>query len=106
MRSSLCRSGPGKARPAEPQHPLDVRLGDRVRLVGYDLSEEPVPAGGQFDLVALLAGQCLLTDRYKVFTHLIGTCGTRSQGNFLWGQQDNEPQAGPTADHPLGAGRR
>ncbi len=35
----------------------------------------------------------MLADRYKVFTHLIGTVWNADQGNFLWGQQDNEPQA-------------
>jgi hypothetical protein len=53
------------------QHPVDVRFGDGVRLVGYDLDSS------QSDLQVTLYWQALapMTTRYKVFVHLVGDGG-------------------------------
>ena len=32
-----------------------------------------------------------IQQRYKVFTHVLGEVYNPERGNFLWGQQDNEP---------------
>jgi hypothetical protein len=83
----------GETGAAAPQYPLDVRLGEQVRLLGYDLTEEVVRPGDFVTLTLYWQADQVLTDRYKVFTHLIGSVWNADQGNFLWGQQDNEPQA-------------
>ncbi len=88
------RCGPVRQDAAvEPQHPLDVRFGEHVRLLGYDLGEEAVRPGEPVDLALYWQTDAVLTERYKVFTHLIGETWNADAGNFLWGQQDNEPQA-------------
>jgi hypothetical protein len=46
-----------------------------------------------------------VTQRYKVFTHLLGEIYNAEGDNFLWGQQDNEPGGGqaPTTLWPVGS---
>jgi hypothetical protein len=36
----------------------------------------------------------VISERYKVFTHLLGAVYNADTDNFLWGQQDNEPVNG------------
>jgi hypothetical protein len=89
----LVSAGPPGATAASPQYPLDVRFGEHVRLLGYDLPDQPVKPGEFVPLTLYWQTDTALTERYKVFTHLIGQTWNAGQGNFLWGQQDNEPQA-------------
>jgi hypothetical protein len=89
----LVAGRPVQAGGVEPQHSLDVRFGEHVRLLGYDLADGPVRPGAPVDLTLYWQTDKVLTDRYKVFTHLIGETWNADGGNFLWGQQDNEPQA-------------
>jgi 4-amino-4-deoxy-L-arabinose transferase-like glycosyltransferase len=74
--------------PPSPQHSLDVRFGDRARLVGYDLRQMAARPGGT--LVLTLYWQALGTfDRnYAVFAHLI------TADNRIAGQHDQTPGDG------------
>ena len=47
----------------------------------------------------------MISERYKVFTHLLGEVYNADTDNFLWGQQDNEPVNGqaPTTRWQPGA---
>ncbi len=88
----LVAAGPARAAVANPQHPLEVRFGGYVHLLGYDLATDPVRPGDYVDLTLYWQTDAVLTERYKVFTHLVGETWNADGGNFLWGQQDNEPQ--------------
>ncbi|MFN2180725.1 MAG: ArnT family glycosyltransferase [Candidatus Promineifilaceae bacterium] len=69
-------------------NPLNVTIGDRVRLLGYEFSPDKALPGDTIVLTlyweALQSG---LGD-YTVFTHLLDA------GGQLRGQQDNQPQKG------------
>ncbi len=75
-------------------HPLDLRLGPSIRLVGYDLAQEEVAAGDALALTLYWQTDQALTARYKVFTHLLGEVYNADAGNFIWGQIDSEPAGG------------
>jgi hypothetical protein len=68
--------------------PRDAVLGDRVRLLGYDLPLEEAVAGGFVDLT--LYWQCVreMDTGYTVFVHIMD-----SEGKIV-GQWDNMPQGG------------
>lgn len=71
--------------------PLDVDFEHGITLLGYDLGtvgSEAVP------LTLYWQTDRPITTRYKVFTHLLGDTFNNATGNFLWGQQDNEPANG------------
>ena len=73
------------------EHPLQVDLGHRVRLLGYDLDSRAVKPG---DIIHLtLYWQCLkeMDEDYTTFTHLL------DKGNLIWGQMDRQPLGGPTS---------
>lgn len=72
---------------------LNLRLGDAIRLVGYDLPQTTVRPGEAVSLTLYWEALAPIPARYKVFTHLVGETWNATQGNFLWGQQDNEPLA-------------
>jgi len=80
--------------PAEIAYPLDLRLGGSIRLLGYDLSQTVVEPGGVVELTLYWQAAAVVDDRYKVFTHLLGETWNADGGNFIWGQQDNEPLNG------------
>ena len=83
---------------------LDARFGPSIHLVGYSLPEMTVEPGDALELTLYWQTEIALDARYKVFTHLVGEQYNASTGNFLWGQQDNEPQGGmmPTTTWPPG----
>ena len=78
---------------AAPQYSLDQQLGGHVRLLGYDLPEQVVRPGDFATLTLYWQTDGVLEDRYKVFTRSHRDRVERGPGQFLWGQQDNEPQA-------------
>ena len=86
-------AGPG-ASAGEIEHPLDLRLGPSIRLVGYDLAQEEVAPGDALELTLYWQTDQPLTARYKVFTHLLGEVYNAGAGNFIWGQVDSEPAGG------------
>lgn len=98
---AAARASSGDTRMA---HPMDVRFGDRILLRGYDLAAEAVSPGEAVILTLYWEADQPIPDRYKVFTHLVGSVWNADEGNFLWGQQDNEPQSDqlPTTRWPPG----
>ncbi len=78
-------------------HPLQTDLSGGVRLLGYDLAKEELGAGDTVDLTLYWQAQQSIGRRYKVFTHVLGEVYNPERGNFLWGQQDNEPVGGTRA---------
>jgi hypothetical protein len=79
------------------QHPLQTTLGDRIRLLGYNLESGFRPGD---NLHLTLFWQCLeeMGQDYTVFTHLI------DEKQNIWGQRDNEPVDGfyPTSRWEVG----
>lgn len=80
--------------PARITYPLNLRLGESIRLLGYDLPQAVVEPGGVVELTLYWQATEPVTARYKVFTHLLGQTYNAASDNFLWGQQDNEPVEG------------
>lgn len=74
--------------------PVAYRLGDAINLVGYALPQTRANAGETLALTLYWRTEATHDTRYKVFTHLLGKTYNAGTGNFLWGQQDNEPVNG------------
>jgi hypothetical protein len=68
--------------------PLTVTLGDRVQLVGYDLSSGSVAPGETLTLTLTWRALTEMHTDYTVFTHLLAPDGSMA------GQQDRQPVAG------------
>jgi len=85
--------------------PLDLRLGDSIRLLGYQLAQNRVQPGGTVDLTLYWQADQPVMARYKTFTHLLGKVWNAASGNFIWGQVDSEPVGGaaPTTTWTPGA---
>ncbi|MBN2002733.1 MAG: hypothetical protein JXA21_05200 [Anaerolineae bacterium] len=79
---------------ADVPFPTDYRLGEVIRLVGYDLPRATLQAGEMLELTLYWQTQNAIPTRYKVFTHLLGETYNANTGNFIWGQLDNEPGDG------------
>lgn len=77
--------------------PVTYRLGETISLVGYALPQTKITAGETLALTLYWSTETTQDTRYKVFTHLLGTTYNARTGNFLWGQQDNEPVSGQAA---------
>ena len=75
-------------------HPLETDFGDGVRLLGYDIEVEVLRPGDVAHLTLYWQARQPVGHRYKVFTHLLAEVFNAETGNFLWGQQDNEPMNG------------
>jgi hypothetical protein len=69
-------------------HPLDVRLGESIRLEGYTLLSEDVASGGIVQITLFWKTLAAITERYKVFVHLLDA------GGHVVGQRDAEPGGG------------
>ena len=83
-----------EAAPDVLPNPLEARFGDHIQLIGYALPRTTVAAGEAVALTLYWQTDAPLTARYKVFTHIVGETYNAGTGNFLWGQQDNEPAQG------------
>jgi len=70
------------------QHPLSITLGDQVTLLGYSLAADSVAAGDVLPLTLYWTTQTPLTERYKVFVHLLDARGR------IIAQRDSEPGGG------------
>ena len=79
---------------ANIEHPLQTDFGDGVRLLGYSLETETLGPGDTLYLTLYWQARQPVEHRYKVFTHLLGQVFNAESGNFIWGQQDNEPASG------------
>ena len=75
-------------------HPLNLVLGEHIRLLGYDLDATTYRPGDTAHLTLYWLADGPVNRRYKVFTHLLGDTYNPASGNFLWGQRDSEPVGG------------
>ncbi len=90
---------------AEIPHQVAYQFGSQIYLIGYKLSESTVAPGEAIGLTLYWQTDAVISERYKVFTHLLGEVYNADTDNFLWGQQDNEPVNGqaPTTRWQPGA---
>jgi mannosyltransferase len=72
----------------EIQHPMDVRLGDQVRFLGYSMAGSEVRAGDILQLTLFWEALGPMETRYKVFTHVL------DGRSHIVGQRDAEPVGG------------
>jgi mannosyltransferase len=73
---------------AEIQHPLDLRLGGEIALLGYSLADNQVRPGDVLQLTLFWEALGEIGERYKVFTHVL------DGRSFIVGQRDAEPGGG------------
>jgi hypothetical protein len=90
----LHRGSTATAEPDDISKHLDVRLGENVHLLGYDLPQTVVGPGGTLELTLYWQARAPIEARYKVFVHLLGQTYNADADSYLWGQQDNEPVNG------------
>jgi len=64
-------SAPGVPAPA-PSHPLDARIGDVLRVTGYDLSSPEVARGGDSELTVYFESLAPVPRGWRPFFHLNG----------------------------------
>ena len=72
----------------EMAQPLNIRLGEQIRLLGYSLVEDHVAPGRMLRLTLFWQADDPVEERLTVFAHLLD-----EQGRLV-AQQDNEPVAG------------
>ncbi len=70
------------------QHPMEARLGEAVRFLGYDLSSSQVASGETLRLTLYWQAVQEMGISYTVFTHLL------DPGQRVWGQLDSIPGTG------------
>jgi len=68
-----------------------VRLGDRIELAAYRLSEDVLNPGEILRLTLYWQALGQMDQDYTVFTHLVDS------SNCIWAQHDSQPQGG---QHP------
>ncbi len=68
-------SAPGAPAPV-PSHPLDGRIGDVLRVTGYDLSAPEVLHGGEVELTVYFELLALVPQGWRPFFHLDGPGGS------------------------------
>lgn len=76
------------------QNRVEAQFGEGIRLLGYDLGETTFSPGEAIPLTLYWQGAGQIGQRFKVFTHVLGEVYNINSNNFLWGQQDNEPENG------------
>jgi hypothetical protein len=62
--------------PTKPQHPLDIKFGESVALIGYDIDTEKVVPGQPFNVTFHFRVDKALGGDWKIFTHLADAAGT------------------------------
>jgi 4-amino-4-deoxy-L-arabinose transferase-like glycosyltransferase len=70
------------------QHPLEVNLGNKAELWGYDLDRTSAKPGDNLHLTLYWRALTAMDASYTVFTHLL------DGESRIWGQQDSVPKAG------------
>lgn len=68
------------------QHPLEVNLENKLKLIGYDLDSVKIKRGDALLLTLYWQGIGRLQEDYKVFVHL--------ETDRIWGQEDHVPACG------------
>jgi hypothetical protein len=84
---------PGSDMAVKPQHSLEVNLGDKVRLLGYDLTAESYEPGQVIGLTLYWQALMAMEEDYTVFTHLLGPYNPLANGP-TWGGHDSPPGGG------------
>ncbi len=82
------RVAPTRPLAVTPTHPLDYRLGEAIRLVGYDLTGG-VEAGGLLTVTLYWRADGAPGEDYRVFVHLLDARGeivTQHDGPPHWGR--------------------
>ncbi|MGB8647482.1 MAG: glycosyltransferase family 39 protein [Anaerolineae bacterium] len=79
----------GAAPNLQPQHALDARMGNAVRVLGYDLTRQ----GDRIDLQLYWRPTGPIQEDYTVFVHLLGPVNPDS-GSPVWAQDDAQPGHG------------
>ncbi len=87
VRLALYTSAPIKVR-GEVHYLQDLRVGEEVELLAYEVDGLLVEPGGAVDLALYWAAGSEIEEDYTVFTHLIDA------EDRLWTQQDNQPREG------------
>jgi hypothetical protein len=67
----ICRAYPYSAEAFAIDHPLDVRLGDHIRLLGYHLDSSSLSAGETLIVTLFWQSDDRLIEDYHVFVHLL-----------------------------------
>ena len=70
------------------QYPLQARLGEGIKFLGYDLSAREVKAGGVLELTLYWEALGEMERSYTVFVHLL------DERKRIWGQKDTIPGGG------------
>jgi hypothetical protein len=70
---------------------VDYRLGDSIRLIGYDLPRTNYRAGDDVSLTLYWRAEKPVAKSYAVFVHLVGEKFNPKLNNPLWGQIDRIP---------------
>jgi mannosyltransferase len=73
------------------QNPVERVFDGKIRLLGYDFGSTSYRPGEAVPLTLYWQAVGQIDRRYKVFTHVMGDVYNINSDNFLWGQQDNEP---------------
>jgi mannosyltransferase len=73
------------------QNPVERVFDGKIRLLGYDFGPTSYRPGEAVPLTLYWQAVGQIDRRYKVFTHVMGEVYNINSDNFLWGQQDNEP---------------
>ncbi len=72
-------------------HRTDYRLGEAIRLAGYDLPVAAFRAAESIPLTLYWRVDASLETSYTAFVHLLGAQFNAAQNNYLWGQIDRIP---------------
>ncbi len=82
---------------------VSATLGENIRLTGYDLDRAQIAPGETLQLTLHWQATAPVSNRYKVFTHLIGAMNPLTQSP-VWAQMDSEPVGGsrPTTTWQIG----
>jgi len=86
--------------PAEPEVRTEARFGEDIHLQGYAMGAGPFMPGEVVPVTLFWETDAPLTERYKVFLHLLDS------GGRLAAQTDSEPGGGLTLTTMWPAGER
>jgi hypothetical protein len=81
----------GTAAPSDIQFPMNVRLGEAILLIGYDLAESSLTPSDSLELTLYWQAAEPIQTRFKVFVHLVGEVYNPATESWIWSQQDREP---------------
>ncbi|NDJ54754.1 MAG: hypothetical protein GYB68_16925 [Chloroflexi bacterium] len=74
---------------------IGATFGDAISLLAVELPEQrSYQPGDQIPLTLYWQAETVIPERYKVFTHVVGSEYNRETDSTIWGQFDQEPQGG------------